>query len=437
MNLGSEYSKARIWNKMKHLYGFNSDIVLVIQIAHARVFSIVSRFLCLATVFLMLLLSGSILKRLSSSSHSVSSSGFGDSAFESINAEALNLVLHDLKEKGLIKNEDKALIMSSPHGFDGAALLNNEVDVVKDSDLEKTSSLPNESYDFVFTPSFEDAKLVDGILKVNGIVAFPLSIKPSNADFRKPSHYKVVYLRPQHGSIIVALRKLSMANKLVDSSPNRKLLAAEAKATALNGLEDALLEPPGDALAKSMEKLKIRYLPDLLGEHPLEGYKRRVFLSVGLSDENKAAIEWFHKNYPKKNTKFEIHSHIVAPEDAVVRHTDLSAWLSKHVKEEEYVVMKAEADIVEDMIRKKTTHLVDELFLECNNEWWQTGDKKSSRAYWECLSLYGKLRDQGVASRRNIRAFKVILNACVDTICLDKTIALLKKVFNHFSITYN
>ncbi|OIV94561.1 hypothetical protein TanjilG_25623 [Lupinus angustifolius] len=382
---------------MKYLHGFNSDIVLVIRIADARVFSIVSRFLFLAMVFLMLFFSGSILKGFSSNSHSVSFSGFGDSAFESINAEALNSVLHNLKEEGLVKNEDKALIMSSPNGFDGASVLNNEVDVVKDSDLEITSSLPKESYDFVFTPSFEDAKFDDGILKVNGIVAFPLSIKPSNANFRKPSHYKVVYLKPQHGSIIVALRKLSMANKLVDSSPKRKLLATEAKAMALKGLEDALLEPPGDALDKSMEKSKIRYLPDLLSEHPLHGYKRRVFLSVGLSTENKAAIEWFHRNYPKKDTKFEIHSHIVAPEDSVVLHTDLSAWLSKHVKEEEYVVMKAEADMVEDMIRKKTTHLVDELFLECNNEWWQTGEKKSNRAYWECLALYGKLKDQGVA----------------------------------------
>ncbi|KAE9607136.1 hypothetical protein Lal_00026026 [Lupinus albus] len=388
-----------IWNKMKHLHGFNSDTVFVIQIADARAFSIVLRFLFLAMVFIMLLLSGSIFKGFSSSSHSISFSGFGDSAFESINAEALNLVLHDLKEEGLVKKEDKALIMSSAHGFDdGAALFNNEVDVVKDSDLEIKSSFPNESYDFVFTPSLDDAKFSDGILKVNGIVAFPLSIKPSNAKFRKPSHYKVVYLRPQqHGCIIVALRKLSMTNKLVDSSPKRKLLAAEAKTVALKGLEDVLLEPPENALAKSKEKFKIRYLPDLLGEHPLQGYKRRVFLSVGLSAENKAAIEWFHRNYPKKDAKFEIHSHIVAPEDSVAPHTDLSAWLSKHVKEEEYVVMKAEADIVEDMIRKKTTYLVDELFLECNNDWWQTGEKKSSRAYWECLALYGKLRDHGVA----------------------------------------
>ncbi|OIW10451.1 hypothetical protein TanjilG_00389 [Lupinus angustifolius] len=396
MELGREYNKARKWSKLKHLHDFNSDTILVFQIADAHVFSIVSRFLFLAMVFVTLLFLGSI-KGSSSSSNSVFFTGFRDSAFESINAEALNLALNELKEEGLVKKEDKALIMSPPSGFEGVALLNNEVDVVKDSDLEIKSSEPDQLYDFVYMPSFEDAKFADRILKPNGIVAFPLSINPSNADFRRPSDYKVVYIR-RHGSIIVALRKLGLTDKLADSSPKRKLLTAGAKTVALKGLEDVLLEPPGKDFAKSKENLKIRYLPDLLGEHSLEGYKRKVFLGIGLPEENKAAIEWFERNYPKKNTKFEIHSLIVASEDPVVPHTDISAWLSKHVKEEEYVVMKAEADVVEDMIRKKTTHLVDELFLECNNEWWQTGEvKKSGRAYWECLALYGKLRDEGVA----------------------------------------
>ncbi|KAF1872984.1 hypothetical protein Lal_00016096 [Lupinus albus] len=396
MELGREY-KARKWSKIKHLHDFNSDTILVFQIADAHVFSTVSRFLFFAIVFVTLLFLGSILKGFSSSSHPVVFTGFGDSAFESINADALNLVLNDLKEEGLVKKEDKALIMSPPRGFEGVALLNNEVDVVKDSDLKIKNPKPDESYDFVFMPSFEDAKFADRILKANGILAFPLSTNPSDANFRKPTDYKVVYIR-RHGSIIVALRKLGLTNKLADSSPKRKLLAAGAKTVALKGLEDVFLEPPGKDFAKSEENLKIRYLPDLLGEHSLEGYKRRVFLGIGLPEENKAAIKWFQRNYPKKNTKFEIHSHIVAPENPVLPHTDVSAWLSKHVKEEEYVVMKAEADVVEDMIRKKTTHLVDELFLECNNDWWQTSEiKKSGRAYWECLALYGKLRDEGVA----------------------------------------
>ncbi|KAK9266170.1 hypothetical protein L1049_000017 [Liquidambar formosana] len=77
----------------------------------------------------------------------------------------------------------------------------------------------------------------------------------------------------------------------------------------------------------------------------------------------------------------------------------ISDWLKKNVREDEYVVMKAEAELVEDMIKAKAICLVDELFLDCKNQW-QDGkkkNKKSRRAYWECLALYGRLRDEGVA----------------------------------------
>ncbi|WCJ18828.1 hypothetical protein M5689_001151 [Euphorbia peplus] len=73
---------------------------------------------------------------------------------------------------------------------------------------------------------------------------------------------------------------------------------------------------------------------------------------------------------------------------------DVSNWLMKNVKEDEFVVMKAEAEVVEEMLRRRSISLVDELFLECEN---QEGRKMKKRAYWECLSLYGKLRDNGVA----------------------------------------
>lgn len=314
------------------------------------------------------------------------------STFVSINVEVLNSILHDLGDEGLLKKEDKALIMSPPRGFEGGDSLlnwNSEVDVVRH----------DESYDFAFAPSFEDAVLVDPVLKIDGIVAFPLSLDDSsNAGFRKQSNYKVVYLR-RYDSIFVALRKIGVENNLVDSTPRKRLcqFATVAKTTALEGLEDALLEPPRQDSAKSNKNLKIKYLPELLGDS-LDGYKRRVFVGVGLRDENKAAVEWFERNYPKKSTKFEIHNLQVAPEEPNVPQTDVSAWLSKHVKADEYVVMKAEADVVEEMMRKKTICLVDELFLQCNNQWWQTGTrKKSGRAYWQCLDLYGRLRDEGVA----------------------------------------
>lgn len=372
--------------------GLTSDAFLVIKVPDTRFLRVVSRSLFLALFFVAFPFLGSFLKGLVVSGFDAIVVNASTSTFVSINVEVLNSILHDLGDEGLLKKEDKALIMSPPRGFEGGDSLlnwNSEVDVV----------MHDESYDFAFAPSFEDAVSADRVLKIDGIVAFPLSVDDSsNAGFRKQSNYKVVYLR-RYDSIFVALRKIGVENNLVDSTPRKRLcqFATVAKTTALEGLEDALLEPPRQDSAKSNKNLKIKYLPELLGDS-LDGYKRRVFVGVGLREENKAAVEWFERNYPKKSTKFEIHSLQVASEEPNVPQTDVSAWLSKHVKADEYVVMKAEADVVEEMMRKKTICLVDELFLQCNNQWWQTGKrKKSGRAYWQCLDLYGRLRDEGVA----------------------------------------
>jgi hypothetical protein len=371
--------------------GFNSHAFLVIKVPDTRFLRILSRSLFLSLVFvafpfLCSFLKGLVVPRFDDDVFVTASSSV------SINVEVLNSILHDLGDEGLLKKEDKALIMSPPFGFEGGVSLlnwNTEVDLVV-----------HEFYDFVFTTSFEDAVSADRVLKINGVVAFPLSVDDSSdAGFRKQSNYKVVYLR-RYDSIFVALRKIGLENSLVDNSPKRRLcqFATVAKINALKGLEDALLEPPRqDSDEANKNYLKINYLPELLGDS-LEGYRRRVFIGVGLHDENKAAIEWFERNYPKKGTKFQMHSLQVAPEEPDVPQTDFSAWLSKHVREDEYVVMKAEANVVEQMMRKKTICLVDELFLQCDNEWWQTRQrKKSGRAYWECLALYGRLRDEGVA----------------------------------------
>ncbi|TQD89780.1 hypothetical protein C1H46_024672 [Malus baccata] len=48
-----------------------------------------------------------------------------------------------------------------------------------------------------------------------------------------------------------------------------------------------------------------------------------------------------------------------------VVQTRMSEWLNKNVKEKEYVVMKAEAEVVDEMVKSRAIHLVDELFLEC------------------------------------------------------------------------
>eukprot|EP00257_Ricinus_communis_P026359 XP_025013773.1 uncharacterized protein LOC8266838 [Ricinus communis] len=198
------------------------------------------------------------------------------------------------------------------------------------------------------------------------------------------------------------MRKTSLSNELVDSSVKRRLFELELKAkkTALKGLEDVLLEPPRKFLGEPRKYLKkFNYLPDLLGDS-LEEYQRRVFVDVSSQEEKDGVMAWFNENYPTRKQNFEIFNIEMAREGlskTAEASVNISDWLMKNVKEDEFVVLKAEAEVVEEMIRRRTVGLVDELFLECQNQWQNGEGNKGKRAYWECLALYGRLRDKGVA----------------------------------------
>ncbi|KAI9120328.1 hypothetical protein K1719_007361 [Acacia pycnantha] len=402
MDLSRGFFESANKSYVKHLRGggiaLYTNSAQGIKISGASFFVILSRAILMAMVLVTLPSLGSILKEgFSSSSQNLIYSGIETANTGLFNAQMLNSLLHDFAEEGLLRKDDKGLIVNPSNGFEGViAFRGNEFDGVMDSDLQTRSSFSDESYDFVFTSSPEDVKFVDRIMKNDGILAFPLGLNPS-ISFKQQTNYRVVYHR-RYSSIIVGLKKINPDNKIVESSTRRKLFQLEsadeeAKKMALRGLEDVLLEPPKPALAKSKIHMKsFKYLPDLTGDS-LEGYKRRVFIVVGSSpEENRGVIEWFQKNYPKKNKKFSIHNIQDKP------YTDVSSWLLKRVKKEDYVVMKVEASEVENIIEKRAISLVDELFLECKNEWWQVGKrKKKGRAYWECLALYGRLRDKGVA----------------------------------------
>ncbi|XP_020993207.2 uncharacterized protein LOC107477322 [Arachis duranensis] len=146
----------------------------------------------------------------------------------------------------------------------------------------------------------------------------------------------------------------------------------------------------------------MQYLPDLMGDS-LESYPRRVFIDVGLAEkEGERKSDWFKKNYPTRNKNFEMYNiniDIITAEEASTKEVSqigMSDWLRKNVKDEEFVVMKAEAEVVEELIKRDTIGLIDELFLECRPHKKQENNR-SRRAYWECLALYGNLRDKGVA----------------------------------------
>lgn len=327
-----------------------------------------------------------------------------DIELEPFGFESLPLLFQDLADEGLLKRGDKGLIVSARVGdFAGNLefLSQNDIDYVVESDLDGQSSVPNEMFDFVFASSFGDnTGFIDRVVKVDGIVVLQLSNNPSD-EFQKHPNYKIVYLR-RFDSTFVAMKKIDLAVDGYLNFPIKRRLfgfTTEAKSRALASLEDVFLEPPRKKMAKLR---KIKFLPDLLGDS-LESYRRRIFIT----DEKNEALKWFDENYPTRSKDFEIYNLEIEMYDLgrlskmeAPPVIDVSDWLVKNVKEEDYVVMKAEAQVVEEMMKRTTVNLVDELFLECKNQWEDDvslRENTSKRAYWQCLALYGRLRDEGIA----------------------------------------
>ncbi|OIT03786.1 PREDICTED: uncharacterized protein LOC109225807 [Nicotiana attenuata] len=400
-------------DKMKSLYmdhalGFHGDTHLVKLISQAAI---------LALVILSI---NTIIRGLTSSYGYINVSKVDELANYNnpIKLEFLPLIFHDLANEGLLKMGDRSLLITN--GNEDQAIYNSQVTsdykmdyLISFSDLTRKKSCPiilEESFDFALIPCpfSKSLNFIDPALKVGGIVVVQLINDNPMTTFLQPSNYKVVYVR-KFDSTIIAMKKTTTtyASTKTSTTPaptthHRKLFnfAPNAKEAALNKLEDVLLEPPRAASGKSSRYLKrTRYLSELM-DIPLESYPRRVFIDVGLQEKSEASGDssWFSKHYPTRNTKFEIFKIETVNKESSVQLIGMSDWLNKNVKENEYVVMKAEAEVVEEMVRNKAIRLVDELFLECKHQGIKKGDKKKSRrAYWECLSLYGMLRDEGVA----------------------------------------
>ncbi|KAE8725003.1 Eukaryotic aspartyl protease family protein [Hibiscus syriacus] len=309
-------------------------------------------------------------------------------AADPVNLEFLPVLFNDLNNEG--------------------SLLSTKIDMEFSdvNDLKEKSFVPNESFDFIFTKRFQSThEFIDRILKVGGIVSVQELGEWSSHSFNNPSDYKIVYYKKFQSINVFVMKKLKNVRTTL-ATTKRRLLGyntSEAKKAALKKLEDVLLEPPRafSGTSKTYRK-RTKYLPDLLGD-TLESYPRRVFIDVGsLEEDVGSSTNWFSKHYPTRNLEFEMYKIETLTKEswkkkAVPETMGMSDWLRKNVKEEEYVVMKAEAEVVEDMVKSKAIRLVDELFLECNPK--GVGGRKNmrKRAYWECLALYGKLRDEVVA----------------------------------------
>lgn len=333
---------------------------------------------------------------------------------ESDYSELLPLLLNDLEKEGLFKIGDKALFLS---GRDdevtvssySQTVIETDMLLVSENDQEMQSMVPNETFDFAFAHSrhIDSAEFIDRTLKVGGILSVQLNLQDLPPDFLKHANYEIVYVKSSEYTVMTMRKTGETEQKQSIVTTGRKLLGIteeEAREKALRKLEDVLLEPPRAASRKSRTYFKrTRYLPDLMGDNlDLEGYSRRVFIDVG-NGKGSSGTEWFVENYPTRNQKFEMYK-IETVNDEMSLESEkmgMTEWLKENVKEEEYVVMKAEAEVVEEMMRTKSIKMVDELFLECKPKGLglrgRKMQSKSGRAYWECLALYGKLRDEGVA----------------------------------------
>ncbi|XP_019175344.1 PREDICTED: uncharacterized protein LOC109170607 isoform X2 [Ipomoea nil] len=326
-----------------------------------------------------------------------------------ISVDLLPGVFHDLANEGLLRHGDRALFVSNEEGICGCRVISDyNMDLVSVSDIQRQRLIPEETYDFAFAHGLtETSDFVNRGVKVGGFVVVQLTDNPA-VGFQKPGNSRIVYLRKFESAMIVTMKKTG-----TNSTPNRRRLLgieSEARVAALKNLEDVLLEPPRAASGKSTSYSKrTRYLPDLMGVS-LESYPRRVFIYATLRDNNDAstststsASAWFTKNYPLGNSKFEIFQVEAVAEASgsggggEVPGVSMSDWVGKNVEEKDYVVMKTEVEVAEEMMRSRAIRLVDELFLECKHQGIKKGGDKNRRAYWECLALYGSLRDQGVA----------------------------------------
>ncbi|KAI0495523.1 hypothetical protein KFK09_021824 [Dendrobium nobile] len=365
---------------------------LVIPLPDPRLLRLIARSVLLAVAFLSLPWLRSAL--LSDPASEVAGQG-GNSANDEL--FYMPKLLQDMKAYGLMQPQGRTLFLGNP-GFHAALLRRSGVSCLPERKIHQINGAQSLDFVFLVAGGFNDAnfRLIDPAIRVGGVAAFRLGTHPVKP-FNLPANYRMIYIQ-NIGRTIIAVKKLYHDNAGGGKLGRRLLSVSETKEDALQSLEDALLEPP---VLEKHRKI-IRYLPDLTGES-LDNYPRRVFVDIG-SPGRVGSEGWFRKKYPG-NQKFEIVRVDLVdwPAEAAVGGGDVGEWLRWNVRKEEYVVVKAEAEAVEEMVTGEVLELVDELFLECRNDW-ENGEEAEDdegkwrmRAYWECLALFGKLRESGVA----------------------------------------
>ncbi|KAL5197475.1 hypothetical protein ABZP36_000987 [Zizania latifolia] len=300
--------------------------------------------------------------------------------------------LAELSDRGYLRHGSRVVFLGDA-GWWAPFLERHRVVVIGAGQLQEVA---DQSVDLVLLDGDGvELGLINRILKVGGVAAaFRTS---ESTTLHLPDHWVVVAHRSE--AVAFAVEKTGAASTsaamIAPVGPHRKLLAVpESKKDALAGLETVLLEPPQKQHRRIIRRLRPRFLPELTGD-TLEGYRQRMFIDVTPSSAGGAA-SWFRKHYPRGKHEFEI----VRLNAAAAAAEGIAEWLEGNVREEDYVVVKATAEAVEEILRNGcAVRRVDELFLDCDAAAAAAAGGESSEAlpYWQCLALYGRLRDRGVA----------------------------------------
>ncbi|XP_006657971.2 uncharacterized protein LOC102715955 [Oryza brachyantha] len=311
----------------------------------------------------------------------------------------LPVLLAELSDRGYLRHSGRAVFVGDAGSW-APFLERHHVAAVGPRQLREVA---DGSVDVVlFDGDAVWLSLVNRVLKAGGVAA---GFATSESTLQQTYNYKAVFAHRSEAAIAFAVEKTggsTAAAVTAPVGPHRKLLALPAsKKDALAGLEAVLLEPPQKHHRRIIRRLRLRYLPELTGDS-LDGYRRRTFIDVTPSrtGASTGAASWFKKHYPRGKHEFDIvRLNVAATASAHEAAKGIAEWLEGNVREEDYVVVKAGAEAVEEILRKRAAvRRVDELFLDCDAA--SAGADESSsarRPYWECLALYGRLRDHGVA----------------------------------------
>uniref|UniRef100_A0A0E0LNG9 DUF7870 domain-containing protein n=1 Tax=Oryza punctata TaxID=4537 RepID=A0A0E0LNG9_ORYPU len=311
----------------------------------------------------------------------------------------LPVLLAQVSDRGYLRHGSRSVFVGDAGSW-APFLERHHIAVFRSGKLREVA---DESVDAVlFDGDAVQLGLINRILKFGGVAA---GFATSESTLQLPDNYKALFAHRSEAAIAFAVEKTggstSAAVTAAPVGPHRKLLALPgSKKDALAGLEAVLLEPPQRQHRRIIRRLRPRYLPELTGDS-LDGYRRRTFIDVAPSRGRAGAASWFKKHYPRGKHVFDMVRLNAAAADSTEPAASssheaaagIAEWLEGNVREEDYVVVKAGVEAVEEIIRKRAAvRRVDELFLDCD-----AGAGAARRPYWECLALYGRLRDHGVA----------------------------------------